>query len=165
MPVRGIKVGLAIVADWPQNWLVTIAMSLERSQAIDHFQPHLYQSWKFGKDLSSTFWDIWFPMGTVQKETKGREETAAEQIARGACRQAGWAQLAKKPCFLCVLEISLFHVISMKRGTNAGELQDSTNSIVGASLSISIASGALMVQNIRVPHLSVRKSELWKNGW
>jgi len=29
----------------------------------------------------------------------------------------------------------------------------------------SIASGALMVQNIRVPHLSVRKSVLWQNGW
>ena len=37
-------------------------------------------------------------------------------------------------------------------------------SIISASLSISIASGAPMVQNIRLAHLSVRKSELWQNG-
>ena len=39
--------------------------------------------------------------------------------------------------------------------------------IISASLSISIASGALslMVQNIRPYHLSVRKCELWQNGW
>ena len=36
--------------------------------------------------------------------------------------------------------------------------------IISASLSISIARGALMVQNIRLAHLSVRKSELWQNG-
>jgi len=36
--------------------------------------------------------------------------------------------------------------------------------LFSASHSISIASGALMVQNIRVPHLSVRKSKLWQNG-
>ena len=36
--------------------------------------------------------------------------------------------------------------------------------IISASLSISIASRALMVQNIRLPRLSVHKSELWQNG-
>jgi len=36
--------------------------------------------------------------------------------------------------------------------------------IISASPSISIASGGLMVQNIRLPHLSVRKSELRQNG-
>jgi len=36
--------------------------------------------------------------------------------------------------------------------------------IISASLSIGIASGALMVQNIRLPHLSVRKSVLWQTA-
>ena len=36
--------------------------------------------------------------------------------------------------------------------------------IISTSLSISIASAALMVQKIRLSHLSVRKSELWQNG-
>ena len=35
---------------------------------------------------------------------------------------------------------------------------------ISASLSTSIASGARMVQNIRLAHLSVRKCELWQNG-
>jgi len=32
------------------------------------------------------------------------------------------------------------------------------------SLTISIASGALMLQNIHVAHLSVHTCELWQNG-
>jgi len=36
--------------------------------------------------------------------------------------------------------------------------------VIISAFSVSIASGALMVKNIRVPHLSVCKSELWQNG-
>ena len=38
-------------------------------------------------------------------------------------------------------------------------------SVVSALLWISIASRALMVQNVCLAHLSVRKSELWQNSW
>jgi len=41
---------------------------------------------------------------------------------------------------------------------------DVTVIIFSAPLCISIASGVLMVQNIRLAHLSVRKSELWLIG-
>jgi len=42
--------------------------------------------------------------------------------------------------------------------------------IISASLSISIASGGLVVRNIRLDHLSVSlsvcpQSVLWQNGW
>jgi len=44
------------------------------------------------------------------------------------------------------------------------EFGDKLLFIISASLFISMASGELMLQNIRMPHLSVRKSELWQTG-
>ena len=61
--------GVPIFAESRQKSVI-IVMSLERSRQenkTDHAHPyHMYLSWTFGEDRSSTFWDNWSPKGPLK---------------------------------------------------------------------------------------------------